>query len=179
MARSMLQPWMVPLLALSLVLAPGSAAAEMSTEATSLNGTCSERLNAIWSKYSAPTTFPEGCDAACLAACHATLQDAVYADKARDCPLQDDIVRCFHVSDTCRWGSTTARCCPAATTAPRAVAHPNPTGTGIDLPPLRRAAFLGRLGGVCERVRAVHLAGPCHGRGKRSRGRSRQAAFRW
>ena len=63
-----------------------------------LDDSCDSQLEALWGNYTAPPVSPvAGCDRACLSACHDTLYDAIYSEQQQHCPLQTDIVRCFHV----------------------------------------------------------------------------------
>lgn len=67
-----------------------------------LDDSCDAQLEALWQAYQAPPVAPvAGCDEACLNACYTTLHWAVYSEKQQNCPMQEDIIRCFHVS-----------CCP-------------------------------------------------------------------
>lgn len=124
MATRKLLAW-VPRLALLVALAGVACRAETGSDVENLSTDCQAKLATLWTNYTTPTSFPEGCDGQCLLECHATLQDAIYADNARDCPHQEDIVRCFHVSDQRpaapgAWGPS---CAPAA------AAHPPPRPT--------------------------------------------------
>lgn len=91
-----------PRLALALLLLAAAAgpcrAVEMGTSSNieDLDASCISQLNSLWLKYTNSSGAP-GCDAACLSACYTTLNDALYAEKNKNCPLQTDIQRCFRV----------------------------------------------------------------------------------
>ena len=57
------------------------------------------QLRYLWGNYTSPPVAPiAACDRECLAACQVTLDWAIYSERQQNCPLQTDIVRCFHVS---------------------------------------------------------------------------------
>lgn len=67
------------------------------SEVLELDAECDAKLDALWLRYTDGGAV-EGCDSACLKQCYQTLWDALYATNNKDCPLQTDIQRCFHVS---------------------------------------------------------------------------------
>ena len=71
------------------------------SEIDHLEGECLEEINELWEKYTEGPAV-EGCDEACLRECYQILQDAVWGTKNKNCPLQSEIQRCFHVSNMCR-----------------------------------------------------------------------------
>lgn len=69
-----------------------------------LDDSCGAQLTALWQAYEAPPVAPvAGCDEACIQACGATLKWGLYSEKVQDCPMQEDMIRCFHVSWTAGW----------------------------------------------------------------------------
>jgi hypothetical protein len=96
-----MRPQTLLLLAVLAALAARSLSASnqqgTGTEIEDLDSVCTTKINALWLKY---TDSPgmEGCDQACLTQCYSILQDAIWATKNKNCPLQSDIQRCFHVS---------------------------------------------------------------------------------
>ena len=89
------------LAAVALLLA--ACTAQMHTRVEVIDDTCDAQLGYLWGNYTNPPVAPvAGCDRDCLAACRVTLDWAIYSEKQQNCPLQTDIIRCFHVS--CRGG---------------------------------------------------------------------------
>jgi hypothetical protein len=81
------------LLCLSLV---ALASADL-IPAAPIEDRCAADLTSLMASYSSPVVYPEGCDAACLAACSETVEQAADSRKSRTCPPQNDIVRCMNV----------------------------------------------------------------------------------
>ena len=72
---------------------------QMHTRVEVIDDTCDAQLQYLWGNYTNPPVAPiAGCDSKCLAACQVTLDWAIYSEKQQNCPLQTDIIRCFHVS---------------------------------------------------------------------------------
>ena len=72
---------------------------QVHTRVDVLTDSCDSQLTWLWGNYSSPPVAPvAGCDTACLAGCGSTLDEAIYSEKVQHCPLQTDIIRCFHVS---------------------------------------------------------------------------------
>ena len=92
------------LAAVALLLA--ACTAQMHTRVEVIDDTCDAQLGYLWGNYTNPPVAPvAGCDRYCLAACQATLEWAIYSEKQQNCPLQTDIIRCFHVSCRERGGA--------------------------------------------------------------------------
>ncbi|PSC72241.1 polyhomeotic 2 [Micractinium conductrix] len=102
-------PWALAAVLL-LVAAALQSAAQVHTQVEILDDSCDSQLDALWGNYTAPPVSPvAGCDRACLSACHDTLYDAIYSEQQQHCPLQTDIVRCFHVYRA-QWYSFVEEC---------------------------------------------------------------------
>ncbi|KAL4452449.1 hypothetical protein ABPG75_008111 [Micractinium tetrahymenae] len=88
----------VALCALAALAALQGVSSQMHTQVETLDDSCDAQLDALWQAYAAPPVAPvAGCDEACLQACGTTLNWAVYSEKVQNCPVQEDIIRCFHV----------------------------------------------------------------------------------
>ena len=62
-----------------------------------LSSDCQQELELLWSNYTNPAYTFDGCDAECMTECKETLELAIYTSNIKQCPLQDDITRCFQV----------------------------------------------------------------------------------
>ena len=97
------------------------------TQVEILDDSCDAQLAALWGNYTSPPVAPvAGCDRDCLQACYHTLNWAIYSEKLQDCPTQDAIIACFHVSCCCCSGGAAAgrRGEVVATSTCRPPAHP-------------------------------------------------------
>lgn len=91
--------WAAAAALLLLLLLGGTSLAQMHTTVESFDDSCDAQLQALWSNYTAPPVAPvAGCNATCLSACYDTLNWALYSEKMQNCPHQDEIIRCMHVS---------------------------------------------------------------------------------
>lgn len=91
-----------------------------------LDDSCDAQLEALWQAYANPPVAPvAGCDEACIQACGTTLNWGLYSEKVQDCPVQEDMVRCFHVSvaGAGRAGCSRGRAGPAEPSGSRRLAH--------------------------------------------------------
>jgi len=81
----------------ALLTLPLTCISQVGTDVESLSGDCQVELNQLLSNYTNPIYSFDSCDTACQQACGQTLQDAIYADKSSECPLQENITSCFAV----------------------------------------------------------------------------------
>ncbi|KAL4450126.1 hypothetical protein ABPG77_010795 [Micractinium sp. CCAP 211/92] len=88
----------VALCVLAALAALTGVSSQMHTQVEILDDSCDAQLEAIWQAYAAPPVAPvAGCNETCIQACGTTLNWAIYSEKVQNCPMQEDIVRCFHV----------------------------------------------------------------------------------